>query len=460
LGGLAVGESKAEREDTTEYAAQLLPLDKPRYLMGVGTPIDLLEAVRRGVDMFDCILPTAFAVQGVCFTSRGKIDLRRGVYRLAQEVLDPECACSTCQRFTRAYLRHLVHVKEPVAAQLLSVHNLHFYRRLMARMREAIFAGSFRSLYEREREILGADDLDNPPQSPVRRRRIPPHEQQMRLGAYEVVVRSEGYGVIRQAVSGEMMHSVNDPAEEAHRLYVEQGDIVGELRGAGPPLVIWDVGLGAATNAMKCIQTLEEVGSFKRELEIVSFERDLDPLRLATKYPYLFDHVRHRAPHTILREGRWRSEVLPISWRLIEGDFLHTITQAPAPDIIWFDPFSYKVDTLLWSVNTFQAVLAATGAHSTRLFTYSASTAVRSAMLVAGWFVGRGEGSGPKGETTVAYSPAAYERGQTRDLLDRSWLERWERSDAKAPIGRVVGECDEIIRGHVQFSRCSGTRGE
>jgi queuine tRNA-ribosyltransferase len=450
LGGLAVGESKAEREDTTEYAAKLLPADKPRYLMGVGTPIDLLEAVRRGVDMFDCILPTAFAVQGVSFTSRGKVDLRRGVYRLSQEPLDPTCSCSTCARFTRSYLQHLVQVREPVSAQLLGVHNLHFYRMLMLRMREAILQGSFKALYEREEPILNADDFDNPPQPPVRRRRTPPA---MHLGEYEVVVRNPGCGVIRHRVSGETMHSVNDPALEASRLYVEQTGIIDEVNKPGEPLVIWDVGLGAATNVMACIRKLEEVGKFERDVQIISFERDLDPLRLVTTYPYLFDHVKHRAPHVVLRKGMWRSSLLPIEWRLHEGDFMQTLAEAPAPDIIWYDPFSYKVDTPLWSVEAFQSVLDATRGKATRLYTYSASTAVRSTMLVAGWFVGKGLGTGPKSETTAAYSAAARTQGIARELLDHTWLSRWERSDAREPIGAVGIDYINRIKEHLQFVR-------
>jgi len=167
LGGLAVGESRAEREDITEGAAALLPHDQPRYLMGVGTPIDLLEAVRRGMDMFDCILPTSLASQGVCFTSRGKIDLRRGVYRTQNIPLDPLCSCSTCSRFSRAYLSHLTKTQEPVAAQLVSIHNLTFYRRLMARMRCAILEGRFEQLYRAEAESLAGDDIDNPPRGPT-----------------------------------------------------------------------------------------------------------------------------------------------------------------------------------------------------------------------------------------------------------------------------------------------------
>ena len=172
LGGLAVGESKTEREDTTEFAAQLLPSAKPRYLMGVGTPIDLLEAVRRGIDMFDCILPTALASQGVCFTSHGKIDLRRGIYKLQEMPLDALCPCSTCLRFSRAYLHHLIKSKESVAGQLLSIHNLTFYRRLMHRMRTAILMGQFRALYESEVNALSSNDLDNPTSPPQRKRPV------------------------------------------------------------------------------------------------------------------------------------------------------------------------------------------------------------------------------------------------------------------------------------------------
>lgn len=162
LGGLAVGETKSAREDTIEFAAQLLPTSQPRYVMGIGTPIDLLEAVKRGADMFDCILPTALATQGVAYTSLGKVDLRRGVYRDVEGPLDSTCRCTTCQRFSRAYLHHLVKAKETVAPHYLSMHNLTFYRSLMKRMREAILASRFQDLYAREATTIAAMDLEYP----------------------------------------------------------------------------------------------------------------------------------------------------------------------------------------------------------------------------------------------------------------------------------------------------------
>jgi queuine tRNA-ribosyltransferase len=156
LGGLAVGETKSQREDTIEFAAPLLPSTKPRYVMGIGTPIDLLEAVRRGADMFDCILPTALATQGVAFTSLGKVDLRKGVYRSADIPLDQDCQCSTCRRFSRAYLHHIVKSKETIAHQFISIHNLTFYRGLMQRMRQAILDGTFSQLYAKEAPLISA----------------------------------------------------------------------------------------------------------------------------------------------------------------------------------------------------------------------------------------------------------------------------------------------------------------
>src|SRR5690606_10527486 len=112
IGGLAVGETKSQREDFTEIAAALLPHDRPRYLMGVGTPIDILEAVHRGVDLFDCILPSQLAQRGVAFTSQGKFQLRRTVYKFDESSLDPQCDCETCRDYSKAYLHHLYKAEE------------------------------------------------------------------------------------------------------------------------------------------------------------------------------------------------------------------------------------------------------------------------------------------------------------------------------------------------------------
>ncbi len=143
IGGLAVGDTRAQREDMTALAADLLPADRPRYLMGVGTPPDLLYAIGCGVDMFDCVLPTHMAWQGTAFTSTGRVRITRGANSALDVPLDAACACATCQTFSRAYLHHLVKCSEPLGPRLLSIHNLHHYLQLMREARAAIDAGDY-----------------------------------------------------------------------------------------------------------------------------------------------------------------------------------------------------------------------------------------------------------------------------------------------------------------------------
>lgn len=147
IGGLAVGEGKEARESICELTAGLLPPHKPRYLMGVGTPIDLLEAVWRGVDMFDCILPTKMAQQGYAYTFQGLVRTTREVFRLADGPLDPTCDCAVCLKFSRRYLHHLMRGKHPLGSRLLALHNVRHYQLLTRRMRDAIRAGSFGALH-------------------------------------------------------------------------------------------------------------------------------------------------------------------------------------------------------------------------------------------------------------------------------------------------------------------------
>jgi queuine tRNA-ribosyltransferase len=143
IGGLAVGDTREQREEMTALAAELLPASRPRYLMGVGTPPDLLRAIGWGVDMFDCILPTTLAWQGTAFTSTGRIRITRAAYRLSEAPLDAACACSTCTGFSRAYLYHVMKCGEPIGPRLLSLHNLHHYLQLMREARAAIDAGVY-----------------------------------------------------------------------------------------------------------------------------------------------------------------------------------------------------------------------------------------------------------------------------------------------------------------------------
>ncbi len=143
IGGLSVGEEKGVMYDVIEFLAPQMPSDAPRYLMGVGTPEDLVEAVYRGVDMFDCVMPTRNGRTGGVFTSQGKLNIRNAQFAEDAAPLDAECNCSVCRRYSRAYLRHLYQAKEMLAAVLLTHHNLAFFLDTMRKVRDAVKRGQF-----------------------------------------------------------------------------------------------------------------------------------------------------------------------------------------------------------------------------------------------------------------------------------------------------------------------------
>jgi queuine tRNA-ribosyltransferase len=143
IGGLSVGETKAEMHDMLEVIHPILPRHKPRYLMGVGSPEDLFECVARGVDQFDCVLPTRIARNGAVFTHHGRVNLRNARFATDKEPIEADCRCYTCRTFSRAYLRHLIVANEILALRLTTVHNLHFMLETMRRIRQSIFDGSF-----------------------------------------------------------------------------------------------------------------------------------------------------------------------------------------------------------------------------------------------------------------------------------------------------------------------------
>jgi queuine tRNA-ribosyltransferase len=138
IGGLSVGEPKDEMLKVIDHVAPRMPADKPRYLMGVGTPADLIDAVRRGIDMFDCVMPTRNARNGHLFTSEGVIRIRNAIHRRDESPLDPNCDCYTCENFSRAYLHHLDKAGEMLGPQLNSLHNVRYYQQLMAELRAGI----------------------------------------------------------------------------------------------------------------------------------------------------------------------------------------------------------------------------------------------------------------------------------------------------------------------------------
>ncbi len=429
--------------------------------MGVGTPIDILESVYRGIDMFDCIIPSQLAQRGVAFTSHGKLQLRRSVHKFLEKSLDAQCDCQTCKQYSRAYIHHLVKSDEMLGWHLLAIHNMVFYHRLMREMRESILRDDFLSYYDKKRLQLVRADEEHPGRCPKKAKTF----QSARLGDYEIYTSAQGFCSIRQISSGEVMHSVNRPSDEAKKLYVEQSFLASRLlkRAAQTDeLVIWDIGLGAASNAMAAIHCFEKCYAEKgdnalRPLRLVSFECDLDPLTLAAKDLRRFPHLRHRAPFQILDSGKWRHASSLLQWELLKGDFPCFIESATIPDLIFYDPFSSKTDAVLWTAEIFSQIFKRCLPKSAELYTYSASTAVRVSLLTAGFFVAEGVGIGPKSDTTIAFTrvKGAQDHPLSPRLLGQEWLTRWRRSGSKFPTTLANEErphFEKLIEAHQQFS--------
>jgi queuine tRNA-ribosyltransferase len=161
IGGLSVGEPIPLMYDITEQTAQLLPADRLRYLMGAGTPVDLVESVARGVDLFDCVLPTRNARNGQLFTSQGRLNIKNAEFADDARPVDEACGCYTCTHFSRAYLRHLFQAGEMTSGTLNTLHNLHFYLDTMNRIREAIVLRTLEALTQKYRRIFPAQPADS-----------------------------------------------------------------------------------------------------------------------------------------------------------------------------------------------------------------------------------------------------------------------------------------------------------
>jgi queuine tRNA-ribosyltransferase len=442
IGGLAVGDTRAERFDVVGLAAGLLPDDRPRYLMGVGTPADILEGIAHGVDMFDCVIPTTLAWQGTAFTSSGRVRLTRTEHRLSDAPLDPDCGCPTCRTHPRSYLHHLMKCREPLGPRLLSIHNLHHYLELMRRARAAIEGGRYGAFM---RETLAASDRhehDASRRAPGRRA-PPPEPPPPAPGVrFEIVATSSGAPSVRDAESGEVMHPVIGAQVESERLYVAQSRLGDRLLEPGPALVLFDVGLGAAGNALAAIRAARATPPGRRPLAIVSFERELGALALACS-----ENGARRlgwsagdvdAARALLGTGR--HEEPGITWDLRLGEALDHIDAEPLrADVVYWDPFSPRVNGTLWTVEAFSR-LAARCAPGATLFTYSAATATRTALLLAGFVVGSGDASGPKVETTAAALPPA----RPARPLDARWRSRLGRSSAPFPTDAPADAFERI----------------
>jgi tRNA U34 5-methylaminomethyl-2-thiouridine-forming methyltransferase MnmC len=277
-----------------------------------------------------------------------------------------------------------------------------------------------------------------------------------RDGDFELVTLRNGTRAVRHLGHGEVMHPSVGPWQEALALYAEQSRLAEKLQQDGPPLCIWDVGLGAGTNAVAALTTAASLGvAQRRRLCVVSFELDLSPLRLALGdaegFPFLqpFAH----AAATLATAKRVRDGLS--DWELHLGDAASLWQEATRPpDLIYFDPFSPLSNPNLWTPAAFAGLreCASEAEAGCSLFTYSAATPTRVSLLLGGFCVGTGRATGLKAETTVAATLLEL----LDKPLDRRWLERWERSSSKAPHGQpLTPEIERALRGHPQFAaRC------
>jgi queuine tRNA-ribosyltransferase len=188
-----------------------------------------------------------------------------------------------------------------------------------------------------------------------------------------------------------------------------------------------------------------------RPMTLVSFENDLDSLILALRHPAWFRHLRHAAPRRLLAEDRWIDDAAGIEWQLLRGDFKQTKFLAPLPDLVFFDPFSFKTDSELWTLAAFRDLAKLFSLKAAELYTYSYSTSVRAGLLAAGFYVAKGRGTGPKAETTVGLTPLAVAGAHGRELLGAEWLGKWRRSDARVPLGAEDDSWRAAIERHPQF---------
>jgi queuine tRNA-ribosyltransferase len=268
---------------------------------------------------------------------------------------------------------------------------------------------------------------------------------------HEIVRIRNGSLAVRSLAVAEVMHPGVGPIAEAEKLYVRQARLAERLRlrtgESEDPLVVYDVGLGAGSNALCAWAVSEAAPREARRLSLVSFERDLEPLSLALTHAagFGFHPAQVAAGRAVLAEGR--HETPRTSWQLRAGDLLAALaTETTRAEIVFWDPFSSRANPALWTVAAFAAVRARAASGAT-LFTYSTSTAVRAALLLAGWAVGVGDPIGDKAETTAAAVNA-------RDLarpLDRAWLKRLSLPGAPWPADAAPDASDRV-RALPQFS--------
>lgn len=295
--------------------------------------------------------------------------------------------------------------------------------------------------------------------------RVPPPPGEAASEGFEIATLRSGARAVRDRTSGEVMHPVGGPWAEANALYVVQTQLARLLQDGSEtrPLVLFDVGLGAAANAVAALACARSLGATrKRPLELVSFERDLRPLELALGDAEGFGYLRdwNEAARTLASRGEWHGDGL--CWRLFVGDFLERLdagaqgASGPA-EVVFFDPFSPKANPELWTRSTFERLrrwcrgsgeASATADGGALLATYSTATPTRVSMLLGGFFVGTAVPEGGVREATLAATVGS----RLAAPLGGRWLERWKRSSARGPHGEPLTQAlEQLVLAHPQW---------
>jgi tRNA U34 5-methylaminomethyl-2-thiouridine-forming methyltransferase MnmC len=280
------------------------------------------------------------------------------------------------------------------------------------------------------------------------------------LSVFEIVTTSTGAISIRNKVVNEIMHNPVGPWREANDLYVVQSDLKARLQTQlTNSLVLFDVGLGAASNALAAIHLrLDQKSQFHRKLHIVSFENNLELLRFALAHAKVFAHMQgyEEALRSLLHDHQWRSPCGSVTWDLREGDFNALIgEEVLTPEIVFYDPYSPAVNQDMWTLECFQKLHKCCARFDNRfgtvLFTYSVATPVRAAMLLAGFFVGYGIPTGLKEETTQF----ATHLESLKNPLCKSWYGRWLRSHTQLPYATTEEQSSkfrQLLNEHPQLA--------
>lgn len=269
---------------------------------------------------------------------------------------------------------------------------------------------------------------------------------------FEVVRTTTGAVSIRNKIINEIMHNPVGPWREANQLYIEQSDLKSLLqKDIQTELVIYDVGLGAAANALA---TLHAVKNSPRPVRIVSFEIDLSLLQFALNHSAELEYLEgyESVIESLLRDHQWQGE--NISWELHHGDFLECIENVQHKcHVIYYDPYSPKQNEAMWSTECFKKLRDKCHSRA-KFYNYSQATTIRAALLEAGFFVGYGQPTGLKHSTTQA----ATQLSDLENPLDERWLHRWQRSDSQLPPGcKDPEKLKSAILNHEQFSACTPT---